>query len=246
MRVALTNSRIMVHQPSGGAQGMASDIEIQAREILRMRTRLNALYAKYTGQPIEAIEMAMDRDKFLEADEAKEFGIDRRSVRQSSRGRGRGHHGRRRRHACIRERAIRQAGALPYRRNGQGHDAQLEILLITSRQTRRWIIPKGNIDFLMSPHAAAAQEALEEAGAVGAISRQPIGAFRYCKAMREGSPVMAKVTVFPLEVVTLLQDWQESEWRLRRWFSQSAAADAVHEPELSKLIRSFWPRRTSP
>ena len=75
MRIALTNSRIMVHQPSGGAQGMASDIEIQAREILRMRTRLNTLYAKYTGQAIEAIEAAMDRDKFLEADEAKTFGL---------------------------------------------------------------------------------------------------------------------------------------------------------------------------
>ncbi len=54
---------------------MAADIEIQAREILRMRSRLNSLYAKYTGQPIEEIEKAMDRDKFLEADEAKEFGI---------------------------------------------------------------------------------------------------------------------------------------------------------------------------
>lgn len=75
MRVALTNSRIMVHQPSGGAQGMAADIEIQAREILRMRSRLNSLYAKYTGQPIEAIEKAMDRDSFLEADEAKAFGL---------------------------------------------------------------------------------------------------------------------------------------------------------------------------
>ena len=75
MRVALSNSRIMVHQPSGGAQGMASDIEIQAREILRMRTRLNTLYAKYTGQTLEAIELAMDRDKFMESDEAKTFGI---------------------------------------------------------------------------------------------------------------------------------------------------------------------------
>ena len=75
MRVALTNSRIMIHQPSGGAQGMASDIEIQAREILRMRTRLNALYAKYTGQKIEEVEKAMDRDKFLEADEAKAWGL---------------------------------------------------------------------------------------------------------------------------------------------------------------------------
>ncbi|WP_309602748.1 ATP-dependent Clp protease proteolytic subunit [Sphingomonas sp.] len=75
MRVALANSRIMVHQPSGGAQGMAADIEIQAREILRMRSRLNSLYAKYTGKPIETIEKAMDRDSFLEADEAKAFGL---------------------------------------------------------------------------------------------------------------------------------------------------------------------------
>ncbi len=75
MRVALTNARIMVHQPSGGAQGKASDIEIQAKEILRIRARMNALYQKYTGQPLEAIEKAMDRDTFLEAEEAKAFGL---------------------------------------------------------------------------------------------------------------------------------------------------------------------------
>ena len=75
MRVALSNARIMVHQPSGGARGMASDIEIQAKEILRIRARMNALYQKYTGQPLEAIEKAMDRDTFLEADEVKTFGI---------------------------------------------------------------------------------------------------------------------------------------------------------------------------
>ena len=75
MRVALTNARIMIHQPSGGAQGMASDIEIQAKEILRIRARMNQLYAQYTGQPIEVIERSMDRDNFLEADEAKAFGL---------------------------------------------------------------------------------------------------------------------------------------------------------------------------
>lgn len=74
-RVALSNARIMVHQPSGGAQGMASDIEIQAKEILRIRSRMNGLYSKYTGQPLDRIEAAMDRDTFLEADEAKAFGI---------------------------------------------------------------------------------------------------------------------------------------------------------------------------
>ena len=75
MRIALPNARIMVHQPSGGARGMASDIEIQAREILRMRKRLNDLYAKYTGKSLDEIEKAMDRDTFLEADEAMAFGI---------------------------------------------------------------------------------------------------------------------------------------------------------------------------
>ena len=75
MRIALPNARIMVHQPSGGAQGMASDIEIQAREILRMRKRLNDLYVKYTGKTLDEIEKAMDRDTFLEAEEALSFGL---------------------------------------------------------------------------------------------------------------------------------------------------------------------------
>ena len=75
MRIALPNSRIMVHQPSGGARGMASDIEIQAKEILRIRQRMNDLYVKYTGQSLTDIEKALDRDTFLEADEALKFGI---------------------------------------------------------------------------------------------------------------------------------------------------------------------------
>jgi ATP-dependent Clp protease protease subunit len=75
MRVALPNARIMVHQPSGGARGMASDIEIQAREILRIRRRMNDLYVKYTGQSLTDIEKALDRDTFLEAEEALKFGI---------------------------------------------------------------------------------------------------------------------------------------------------------------------------
>ena len=75
MRIALSNARIMVHQPSGGARGMASDIEIQAKEILRIRKRMNDLYVKYTGKSLDEIEKAMDRDTFLEADEAKAFGI---------------------------------------------------------------------------------------------------------------------------------------------------------------------------
>ena len=75
MRVALRNARIMIHQPSGGSQGMAADIEIQAREILRVRHALNELYAKHTGQELDTIERAMDRDKFMSAEEAKAFGL---------------------------------------------------------------------------------------------------------------------------------------------------------------------------
>ena len=74
-RFALPNARIMVHQPSGGAQGQASDIEIQAKEILRLRTRLNEIYVKHTGQKMAAIEKAMDRDNFMSAEEAKKFGL---------------------------------------------------------------------------------------------------------------------------------------------------------------------------
>jgi ATP-dependent Clp protease protease subunit len=74
-RFALPNARIMVHQPSGGAEGQAADIEIHAREILRMRHRLNEIYVTHTGQSLESVEAALERDKFLDPFEAKEFGI---------------------------------------------------------------------------------------------------------------------------------------------------------------------------
>jgi ATP-dependent Clp protease protease subunit len=74
-RYALPNSRIMVHQPSGGAQGQATDIEIQAREILAIRARLNQIYAKHTGQDLETIERTLERDRFMSGEEAKAFGI---------------------------------------------------------------------------------------------------------------------------------------------------------------------------
>jgi ATP-dependent Clp protease protease subunit len=75
MRVALTNARIMIHQPSGGAQGQATDIAIQAQEILRIRANMNRLYSEYTGKDIETIEKAMERDNFMTATEAKDFGL---------------------------------------------------------------------------------------------------------------------------------------------------------------------------
>ena len=74
-RYALPNARVMVHQPSGGAQGQASDIAIQAREILTLRKRLNDIYLRHTGQSLQAIEAKMERDSYMSADEAKEFGL---------------------------------------------------------------------------------------------------------------------------------------------------------------------------
>lgn len=74
-RSALPHSRIMIHQPSGGYQGTAADIEIQAREILYLRTKMNELMAKHTGRQLEQIERDVDRDRFMSADEAKEYGI---------------------------------------------------------------------------------------------------------------------------------------------------------------------------
>jgi len=75
MRYALPNSRVMIHQPSGGAQGQATDIEIQAREILKTRARLNEIYVKHTGQKLKTVEAAMERDNFMSPEEAKDFGL---------------------------------------------------------------------------------------------------------------------------------------------------------------------------
>jgi len=74
-RYALPNSRIMIHQPSGGAQGQATDIEIQAKEILALRDRLNKIYVEHTGQPLEVIENALERDRYMTPDESLEFGL---------------------------------------------------------------------------------------------------------------------------------------------------------------------------
>jgi ATP-dependent Clp protease protease subunit len=74
-RYALPNSRIMIHQPSGGTQGQATDIEIQAREILYLRERLNKLYAQHTGQPLEKIARDVERDFFMSTEQAKEYGL---------------------------------------------------------------------------------------------------------------------------------------------------------------------------
>lgn len=117
----------------------------------------------------------------------------------------------------------------------------MSILLVTSRGTRRWVLPKGNIDAGLTPHAAAAEEAEEEAGVRGATCPTPIGAYRYRKTKWTGASLMVDVDVFPIAVTDELPEWKEQHQRERRWFPLAAAADAVDEPDLKALIRNFRP-----
>lgn len=137
---------------------------------------------------------------------------------------------------------MRQIAVLPYRMVGAAVDAPIEILLITSRQTRRWVIPKGGLMKGMPPHAAAAIEAEEEAGVFGAACPTPLGSYRYRKRRNSGASVWVDVDVFPFAVTEELDSWQEQHQRERRWFSLSEAAEAVDEEDLRALIRSFGAR----
>jgi 8-oxo-dGTP pyrophosphatase MutT (NUDIX family) len=134
---------------------------------------------------------------------------------------------------------MRQIAALPYRGGGAGEDAPVSILLVTSRESKRWVIPKGNPMRGLSRHAAAALEAEEEAGVRGAIGHAAIGSYRYLKRRKDGTLQMLDVDVFPLAVTEELHSWKEEKERERRWFGISEAADAVEEAELAALIRSF-------
>jgi uncharacterized protein Yka (UPF0111/DUF47 family)/8-oxo-dGTP pyrophosphatase MutT (NUDIX family) len=135
--------------------------------------------------------------------------------------------------------AIRQIAALPYRSNGAGYDAPVSILLITSRESGRWVIPKGNPGAGASPHEAAAVEAEEEAGVRGAVCPTPLGSFRYRKRRSNGASLMFDVEVYPLSVTQELPAWKEAGERERRWFPLEEAANQVDEPDLADLIRSF-------
>jgi uncharacterized protein len=128
---------------------------------------------------------------------------------------------------------------LPYRTDGVAVDAPVSILLVTSRETKRWVIPKGNLIAGMSTHAAAAVEAEEEAGVLGAACPTPIGTYYYRKKRGNGASLMVGVEVFPVAVTSELKTWKEQDERERRWFSLADAADAVDEPDLKALIRSF-------
>jgi 8-oxo-dGTP pyrophosphatase MutT (NUDIX family) len=127
-----------------------------------------------------------------------------------------------------------QFAALPFRRTDG-----VEVLLITSRETRRWIIPKGWPMKGRSPPGTAAREALQEAGIRGRISKTPIGVYSYIKRGLGGQKWPCTVHVFPLEVRVEQQNWREREERTREWFTYIEAAEAVTEPELKRLILAF-------
>ncbi|HUO99860.1 MAG TPA: NUDIX hydrolase [Rhizomicrobium sp.] len=128
-----------------------------------------------------------------------------------------------------------QYAALPWRL----HDHAVEILLITSRRTKRWIIPKGWPMDNCKPAVTAAREAAEEAGVSGEMGKRPVGHFSYQKLLRDGVEMPCRVEVFPLKVMREKHDWDEKKARERRWFSVREAAGAVMEPQLKLVIRRF-------
>ncbi len=134
---------------------------------------------------------------------------------------------------------MRQIAVLPYRFGGPGMDGPTEILLITSRGTGRWVIPKGNPLNGLPRHASAAIEAEEEAGVIGAVCPTPIGSYQYRKRRANGASVMLDVEVFPLAVTRELDEWKEQNERERRWFAFDEAAKVVDEADLQALISSF-------
>lgn len=117
----------------------------------------------------------------------------------------------------------------------------VSILLVTSRGTGRWVIPKGNPSSSLSAHAAALREAEEEAGVSGAVCPTPLGSYRYRKRRGSGASLMLDVDVFPMAVTREFTHWKEKDERERRWFTLAEAADAVEEHDLRDLIRSFSP-----
>lgn len=132
----------------------------------------------------------------------------------------------------------RQIGALPYR---IAHDGAAEVMLITSRDTGRWVVPKGHMERGLAPHEAAAQEAWEEAGLHGFACAAALGEYPYAKRRRRGAPVDTIVSLYPFAVTGQARDWPERRQRRTRWFPLAEAADAVAERELSALIAGFRP-----
>lgn len=132
-----------------------------------------------------------------------------------------------------------QYAALPYRRNKKGI---VEIMLVTSRETRRWIIPKGWPISGVKPHNLAALEAMEEAGLLGKIEDKPLGSFSYDKKMSDGRVVTCNVDTFAFEVEQQMPAWPEQNERDTKWFDPGEAAARVREPGLRAIIKKLAKR----
>ena len=130
------------------------------------------------------------------------------------------------------QKAKEQIAALPLRWNGD----DVEVLMITSRDTGRWVVPKGWTMKGVKPWAAAAIEAMEEAGAKGHIAREIFGTYGYDKILDDGSAQPCNVRVYPMVVDRLKSDWKEKDERTRKWFPLAEAAGLVDEPELSDML----------
>ncbi len=129
----------------------------------------------------------------------------------------------------------RQYAALPWRLVGEG----VEILLASSRETRRWVIPKGWPMKGCEPYLTAAIEAREEAGLAGKIEKTRIGSFHYQKRLQNGAVILCRVDVFPMRVLRQAKHWPEQGQRVTRWFTYADAAQEVSEVELKALILAF-------
>ena len=130
----------------------------------------------------------------------------------------------------------KQIAALPFHWDKNG---KLRVLMVTSRDRGRWIMPKGWTMDGKKPWQAAKIEALEEAGAVGYVADQAIGAYHYTKNLGKDRSVRCRVTVYPMVVDKLKRRWKERDERKRHWFSLNKAAKLVEEPELSDLLREL-------
>jgi 8-oxo-dGTP pyrophosphatase MutT (NUDIX family) len=133
-----------------------------------------------------------------------------------------------------------QCAALPFR---VSDGSAVEVMLVTSRETKRWIIPKGWAKKRDDLWKSAAREAREEAGISGVVGTEPIGSFSYDKRLRNGQTVPCEVQVFPLQVKRRRKKWPEKGQREISWFSPNAAAEAVREPLLGSLIRNYFNKR---
>ncbi len=131
---------------------------------------------------------------------------------------------------------LTQYAALPWRLDDE---KGVEILLATSRDTRRWVIPKGWPMKGRKPHIVAAIEAMQEAGLHGKIGKAKLGEFRYEKRMKGDASVECLVEVFPLQVERQRKKWPEKGQRVTYWFPYAVAAEQVDEPELRALILAF-------